>query len=71
MARPGISTATIRRLMGAVSFGYGLFHLAVSLLPSKLMNVVSVLGFEGDRQIGVQALLFARQGVDMRAPIAT
>lgn len=57
--------------MGAVSFGYGLFHLAVSLLPNKLLNVVHLLGFEGDRQTGIQALLFARQGSDMRAPIAT
>ena len=68
---PSISSSTVRRLMGAVSFGYGLFHLAVSLLPNKLLNVVHLLGFEGDRQTGIQALLFSRQGSDMRAPIAT
>lgn len=66
-----IPTGTIKRLMAAVSFGYGLFHLAVSMLPPKLVNVVSFLGFEGDRQTGIQALLFARQGNDMRGPIAT
>ncbi len=38
-----ISPATIKRLMSAVSFGYGIFHLAVSLLPPKLLNVIHFL----------------------------
>lgn len=66
-----IPAVTIRRLMAAVSFGYGLFHLAVSLLPPKLLNVIHFLGFEGDRQTGIQALHFSRQGSDMRGPLAT
>ena len=66
-----IPAATVRRLMAAVSFGYGLFHLAVSLLPPKLLNVIHFLGFEGDRQTGIQALHFSRQGNDMRGPLAT
>ena len=66
-----IPPATIKRLMAAVSFGYGLFHLAVSLLPPKLLNVIHFLGFEGDRQTGIQALHFSRQGSDMRGPLAT
>lgn len=66
-----IPPPTIRRLMAAVSFGYGLFHLAVSLLPPKLLNVIHLLGFEGDRQTGIQALHFSRQGSDMRGPLAT
>ena len=66
-----IPTTTVKRLMAAVSFGYGLFHLAVSLLPPKLLNVIHFLGFEGDRQTGIQALLFSRQGDDMRGPLAT
>ena len=66
-----IPTTTVKRLMAAVSFGYGLFHLAVSLLPPKLLNVIHFLGFEGDRQTGIQALLFSRQGEDMRGPLAT
>ena len=61
----------IRRLMAAVSFGYGIFHLAVSLLPPKLLNIIHFLGFEGDRQTGIQALHFSRQGPDMRGPLAT
>ena len=66
-----IPAPTVRRLMSAVSFGYGLFHLAVSLLPPKLLNIIHFLGFEGDRQTGIQVLLFSRQGSDMRAPLAT
>ena len=66
-----IPPVTIRRLMAAVSFGYGLFHLAVSLLPQKLSNVTHFLGFEGDQQTEIQALYFARQGNDMRGPLAT
>ena len=66
-----ISASTVKRLMCAVSFGYGIFHLAVSLLPPKLLNVIHFLGFEGDRQTGIQALHFARTGTDMRGPLAT
>ena len=57
--------------MATVCFGYGLFHLAVSLLPQKLLNVIHFLGFEGDWQTGIQALHLARQGNDMRGPLAT
>ncbi|XP_040567969.1 tetratricopeptide repeat protein 39C isoform X2 [Lepeophtheirus salmonis] len=66
-----IDVQNIKRLMSAVSFGFGLFHLAVSLLPPKLLNVIHFLGFEGDRQTGIQALHFTRQGSDMRGPLAT
>lgn len=57
--------------MSAVSFGYGVFQLAVSLLPPSLLRVVHFLGFEGDRGAGLTSLAFARQGTDMRAPLAT
>eukprot|EP00095_Tigriopus_kingsejongensis_P011260 snap_masked-scaffold708_size108518-processed-gene-0.10 protein:Tk11260 transcript:snap_masked-scaffold708_size108518-processed-gene-0.10-mRNA-1 annotation:"tetratricopeptide repeat protein 39c" len=66
-----ISASTIKRLMSSVSFGFGIFHLAVSLLPPKLLNIIQFFGFEGDRQTGIQALHFSRQGSDMRGPIAT
>ena len=50
----GIPVATVKRLMSAVSFGYGIFHLAVSLLPPKLLHLINAFGFEGDRQTGIQ-----------------
>jgi len=63
--------AVVRRLMSAASFGYGLFHLAVSLLPARASAAVRLLGFEGERGVGVEALHFAKGGEDMRAPLAT
>ncbi|XP_063917509.1 tetratricopeptide repeat protein 39C-like isoform X2 [Zophobas morio] len=66
-----IDKPTIERLMGAVSFGYGLFQLGISLLPPSLLKLTNFLGFGGNRQNGVSCLMYAREGVDMRAPLAT
>ncbi|KAF4523049.1 hypothetical protein B566_EDAN012778 [Ephemera danica] len=70
-AEQTIPPSVVSRLMAAVSFGYGIFQLCVSLLPPSLLKLIQFLGFEGDRQIGVSALMFARQGQDMRAPLAS
>ena len=40
---------TIKRLLGSVSFGYGLFQIALSFVPPRIMKVIKFLGFEGDR----------------------
>ncbi|XP_058059382.1 tetratricopeptide repeat protein 39C-like isoform X2 [Anopheles bellator] len=61
----------IQRLMGAISFGYGVFQLSISLLPPSLLKLISFLGFEGDRTMGIACLSFSRHSVDMRAPLAT
>ncbi|XP_071444935.1 tetratricopeptide repeat protein 39C-like [Hetaerina americana] len=66
-----IPPSVVSRLMAAVSFGYGIFQLCISLLPPSLLRLIHFLGFEGDRQVGISALMFARQGQDMRAPLAT
>ncbi|XP_049278684.1 tetratricopeptide repeat protein 39C-like [Anopheles funestus] len=73
---PGPSERTIHpedihRLMGAISFGYGVFQLSISLLPPSLLKLISFLGFEGDRAMGIACLSFSRQSNDMRAPLAT
>lgn len=57
--------------MGAVSFGFGLFHLGISLLPPSLLKITNFFGFGGNRQMGIANLMYARQGTDMRAPLAT
>lgn len=44
-----LSLYTIKRLLGAVSFGYGLFQIALSFVPPKIMKLIKFLGFEGDR----------------------
>ncbi|KAJ8971625.1 hypothetical protein NQ314_000608 [Rhamnusium bicolor] len=66
-----IEKEIIIRLMGAVSFGYGLFQLGISLLPPSLMKLTNILGFGANRQNGIASLMYARLGVDMRAPLAT
>ncbi|XP_078450407.1 tetratricopeptide repeat protein 39C [Lampetra planeri] len=65
------SHATLQRLMGAVSFGYGLFHLCISMVPPNLLKIVNLLGFPGDRQQGLRSLAYASQSRDMKAPLAT
>ena len=57
--------------MGAVSFGYGMFQLSISMLPPNLLKFISFFGFEGNRNIGISCLMYARTCDDMRAPLAT
>ncbi|XP_066253168.1 uncharacterized protein [Euwallacea similis] len=66
-----IDKKTIMRLMGAISFGYGLFQLGVSLLPPSLTRLMSILGFAANRHTGIACLMYARLGIDMRAPLAS
>lgn len=66
----GIPYEILERLFGSVSFGYGLFNLCVSLIPQKLLKVVNLIGFHGDRQAGLSALINASQSQDMKAPLA-
>lgn len=44
-----LALGTIKRLLGSVSFGYGLFQIALSFVPPKIMKFIKFLGFEGDR----------------------
>ncbi|XP_066139860.1 tetratricopeptide repeat protein 39C-like [Euwallacea fornicatus] len=66
-----IDKKTIMRLMGAISFGYGLFQLGVSLLPPSFTRLMSILGFAANRHTGIACLMYARLGIDMRAPLAS
>ena len=58
------------RLRGAVYFGYGLMNIIMSLIPPKLMKLANLFGFHGSRRIGLQALEFASNSQDMKAPLA-
>lgn len=55
--------------MGAVCFGYGVLQLGISLLPPSLLRLTSFLGFAGNRSAGISNLMYARKGLDMRAPL--
>jgi len=65
-----VSPEALRHLQAAVSCGYGLFHLAISLVPPKLLKFCHLLGFSGNRDVGLQALDIASQSEDMKAPVA-
>ncbi|XP_037837894.1 tetratricopeptide repeat protein 39C-like isoform X2 [Kryptolebias marmoratus] len=67
----GISPEALDRLKGSVSFGYGLFHLCISMVPPHLLKIVNLLGFPGDRHQGLSALSYASESKDMKAPLAT
>ncbi|XP_068196855.1 tetratricopeptide repeat protein 39C-like isoform X2 [Antennarius striatus] len=66
-----ISPEALDRLKGSVSFGYGLFHLCISMVPPHLLKIVNLLGFPGDRLQGLSALAYASESKDMKAPLAT
>lgn len=61
----------IRRLMGAVSFGYGIFQLCSSLLPTKILKIFNFLGFVGVQSAGIACLMFSRTTNDVRSIMAT
>jgi len=66
-----VSSDALSRLFGAVSFGYGIFRLLVSLIPPKILWWIQFLGFEGDQDEGLTCLEFCSQSTDMKAPLAT
>ncbi|XP_059563444.1 tetratricopeptide repeat protein 39C isoform X2 [Myotis daubentonii] len=70
-AADGVSEETLSRLRGAVSFGYGLFHLCISMVPPNLLKIINLLGFPGDRRQGLSSLMYASESKDMKAPLAT
>lgn len=58
------------RLRGAVYFGYGLMNIIMSLIPPKLMKLANLFGFHGDRRVGLEALEYASNSQDIKAPLA-
>ena len=65
-----LSREATDRLYGAVNFGYGTFQLAISLIPPKILKIIEFLGFEGDRETGLESLDIASRSRDMKAPLA-
>lgn len=65
-----MSEQTQRSLAGSVSFGYGVFQLALSLVPENIIKIVHMLGFQSDRSEALGALDFCRKSKDFRAPLA-
>ena len=54
---PGSSGTKERdRLLTSSSFGYGVFHLALSLVPPSQLILMKIVGMAGDRRTGLLAL---------------
>lgn len=66
----GLTLEATKRLLGAVSFGYGLFQICLSFMPPSILKLIKVLGFEGDRSVAIKAINFTSLSRDMRAPFA-
>lgn len=66
-----IEAADVQNLMGGICFGYGALQLCISLLPPNLLKLISIFGFEGDKNTGIQCLMQARKSNDIRAPLAS
>ncbi|KAH9554368.1 hypothetical protein CY35_08G060400 [Sphagnum magellanicum] len=56
--------------VGAVKLGFGGFSLAISLLPPRLLRLLSVLGFPCDRVAGLSSIDESLRGGGLRAPVA-
>lgn len=70
-AENGVTAEALDRLKGSVSFGYGLFHLCISMVPPHLLKIINLLGFPADRLQGLSSLTYASESKDMKAPLAT
>eukprot|EP01136_Pigoraptor_vietnamica_P032043 Opistho-1_new@93391 len=60
-----------RETRGAIQFGIGLFNLINSIMPAKILKLISVLGFPASRDRALQELNLCHQGGGVRAPIAS
>lgn len=66
-----IEAQDVENLMGGICFGYGALQLCISLLPPNFLKLISIFGFEGDKNTGIQCLMQARNANDIRAPLAS
>lgn len=55
----------------SVHFGFGVFNMVVSLLPPRIMALVSFLGFPSDREFGLDELELSQKLNSVRSPLAT
>ncbi|KAL2623343.1 hypothetical protein R1flu_003548 [Riccia fluitans] len=56
--------------VGAVQLGFGGFSLAISMLPPKLLRLLSVLGFPCNRQAGLNSIDQSLRGGGLRSSVA-
>ncbi|KAG5260636.1 hypothetical protein AALO_G00294740 [Alosa alosa] len=52
----GAETEALRQFEGGVKLGIGSFNLMLSLLPAKILRLLEVIGFSGNREFGLSQL---------------
>lgn len=58
------------RVAAANSMGFGVVNVAISLLPEKVLSLMKIVGFQGDRNVGLKSLDIVLHSSDLRAPFA-
>ncbi|XP_058406652.1 tetratricopeptide repeat protein 39B-like [Diceros bicornis minor] len=53
---PNNQSKTHRHLVGGIKFGLGAFNLILSLVPPKTLKLLNVVGYSGDREVGLALL---------------
>ncbi|XP_011359690.1 tetratricopeptide repeat protein 39B-like [Pteropus medius] len=54
---PSNQSKTYRHLVGGIKFGLGAFNLILSLVPPKILKLLNIVGYYGNREVGL-ALLY-------------
>jgi len=54
-----IDTSIDPHFRSGVYLGVGLSHIVLSLMPGKLMTLVELFGYHGDRKLGLELLMKA------------
>ncbi|KAG6334988.1 hypothetical protein ID866_4102 [Astraeus odoratus] len=57
-------------ILSGAAFGYGVFNLVLSLLPTRVRNVVGFLGYNHDRQLALKALAVSAARTDVHSVFA-
>ncbi|XP_036118118.1 tetratricopeptide repeat protein 39B-like [Molossus molossus] len=53
---PTNQSKTSRHLVGGIKFGLGTFNLMLSLMPLKTLKLLNVVGYYGDKEVGLTLL---------------
>ncbi|KAM9054411.1 tetratricopeptide repeat protein 39B-like isoform 1-T1 [Megaptera novaeangliae] len=53
---PNYQSKTHRHLVGGIKFGLGVFNLILSLVPPKTLKLLNVVGYSGNREVGLTLL---------------
>ncbi|XP_029362593.1 tetratricopeptide repeat protein 39B-like [Echeneis naucrates] len=56
---------------GGVNMGIGSFNLILSLLPSRVLRLMEILGFSGDRELGLSQLREGAADKNLRSILST